>query len=86
MKFIVDYLHVDFNIFLMSSWYAEGFYVPPVFRKDWVPLKNFWTYELNCYFIKVDEGCKCGEQEKQWKCKFSNVLLIWYKSKVMKKV
>ena len=70
----------------MNSWYAEGFYVPPVFRKGWVPLKNFWTYELNCYFIKVDESSKCGEQEKQWKCKFSNVLLIWYKSKVMKKV
>ena len=43
---IVDYLHV-FNIFLMNSWYAEGFYAPKVSEKTRSVPKNFLTYELN---------------------------------------
>ena len=58
-KFIVDYLHV-FNISLMNSWYAEEFYVPQVSEKTRSP-NNFWTYELNCYFLKADKGNKYGE-------------------------
>ena len=36
INFIVDYLHA-FNIFLMNSWYAEEFYVPPVSEKTRYP-------------------------------------------------
>ena len=57
---IVDYLDV-FNIFLMNSWYAEGFCAPKVSEKTRYLPKNFWTYDLNCYFLKADKGSKYGE-------------------------
>ena len=34
---------------------------PPVLRKDQVPQKNFSTYEVNCYFLKIDKVRKCSE-------------------------
>ena len=36
INFIVNYLHA-FDIFLMNSWYAEEFYVPPVSEKTRYP-------------------------------------------------
>ena len=57
---IVDYLNV-FNIFLMNCWYAEGFYAPKVSEKIRSVPKNFWTYELNRYFLKAYKGSKYGE-------------------------
>ena len=74
-----------FNIFFMSSWYAEEFYVFPRSQKRLDTPNDFWTYELNCYFLKADKGSKYREWEKQWKCNFSNVLLTWYKSNLWKK-
>ena len=75
---MVNYLHI-FKIFAINSWYGEGFHVSPGLREDQVPPKNFQTNPLNCYFRKAVKG-KYGEEEKQLKCKFGNVLLTWYKS------
>ena len=52
-------------MFLTFSWWIHGMQqgsmFPQVSEKTRCPLNNFWTYELNCYFLKVDKGSKYGE-------------------------
>ena len=67
MNFIVDYLHV-FNIFLMNSWYVEGFYIrppppPESLRKDQVSAKILWTYELIVISSKLTKVVNTGNKK-----------------------
>ena len=64
MNFIVDYLHA-FSIFLMNSWYVEGFYIPPLesLRKDQVSAKILWTYELIVISSKLTKVVNMGNKK-----------------------
>ena len=76
-------------MFLIFFWWIHGMkqgsISPQVSEKTRSPSNNFWTCEVNCYFLKVDKSRKYGEYKKHWKYKFSNVLLTWYKFNLWKK-